>query len=42
MRRDICADAEKRGRQDRLEKPAGEIRNLIRGMLPWPGAFTFS
>lgn len=21
-------------------KPAGEIRNLIRGMLPWPGAFT--
>ena len=22
-------------------KPAGEIRNRIRGMLPWPGAFTF-
>jgi methionyl-tRNA formyltransferase len=22
-------------------KPAGEIRNQIRGMLPWPGAFTF-
>ena len=22
-------------------KPSGEIRNLIRGMLPWPGAFTY-
>lgn len=22
------------------KKPAGEIRDLIRGMLPWPGAFT--
>jgi methionyl-tRNA formyltransferase len=22
-------------------KPAWEVRNLIRGMLPWPGAFTF-
>jgi len=22
------------------KKPASEIRNLIRGMLPWPGAFT--
>ncbi len=22
------------------EKPAEEIRNLIRGMLPWPGAYT--
>lgn len=23
-------------------KPAGEIRNQIRGMIPWPGAYTFS
>ena len=23
-------------------KPAGEIRNRIRGMLPWPGAYTYS
>jgi methionyl-tRNA formyltransferase len=23
-------------------KPAGEIRNQIRGMLPWPGAYTYS
>lgn len=22
-------------------KPAAEIRNLIRGMLPWPGAYTY-
>jgi methionyl-tRNA formyltransferase len=22
-------------------KPAGEVRDLIRGMLPWPGAYTF-
>lgn len=29
------------GRVD-WSKPAGEIRNQIRGMLPWPGAYTFS
>ncbi len=23
-------------------KPAGEIRNRIRGMIPWPGAYTYS
>lgn len=23
------------------EKPSFEIRNMIRGMLPWPGAFTY-
>jgi methionyl-tRNA formyltransferase len=23
-------------------KPAGEIRNQIRGMLPWPGVYTYS
>ena len=29
------------GRVD-WSKPAGEIRNQIRGMLPWPGAYTYS
>ncbi|HSC33787.1 MAG TPA: methionyl-tRNA formyltransferase [Thermodesulfobacteriota bacterium] len=31
----------KDGRVD-WRKPAGEIRNQIRGMLPWPGAYTYS
>lgn len=23
------------------QKPAGEIHNMVRGLVPWPGAFTF-